>query len=158
MEQREEQSSKLRLNRAKRAHPVFYDSFFHAQEKALGRASVLFPDHPKDDPYSYKINIVRHPYEEPCIGPVVPPPPPPRRRKTVSGSSRSASIVVAARDSRQGRLRSMRRWDHNDDNSLVASPGHIPFSEIRAPNVYGKKPFGYDFLKHPLWKFGSNKP
>jgi hypothetical protein len=148
MEERVEQSNEVRVKTSKKAAPVFFDSFFHVQEKAMGRTSVLFPPHPKDDPYSYRINISKNPYQEPCIGPL-PPPPPPFKTWKKRGVVKS---IRQSQEEKNSTPRAIKRWDHRGDGAIHVPEGRKSFSETLAPKTYQSSPFGYEFLKHPLWK------
>lgn len=157
-EQQFHQTDKARTRTRKKSKPVFYDQFFHAQERALGKESVRFPADPKDDPYCFRLNISNTPYDKKAIGPVQPALPP--QRQPVKPLARPTTAVrrllkehiphtvappsAAARGMRVSKSRSGPRLE---DVELIVRT-RKSYAEKKVPSLYGKQPFGYDFLKN----------
>jgi hypothetical protein len=137
--ERHEKSDKIRMNKPKKVRPVFYDSFFHSEQDCKGKMFPLFPNDVGDDPYSYGINIRKHPYGEPPI-PARAVAPPPRSHWTRSSLGHGPSLPTPS----PRRFNPVVLWEPLEDPNLP--PPQPSYSERRVPIVYGQQPFSLSFI------------
>jgi hypothetical protein len=137
--ERKEQSEKVRSKRPKKARPVFYDGFFHSEADARGRSSVLFPEHPGDDPYSYGINIRRNPYGKKPVPPRAVLDPPEGRWTSASLGDGPSTRTPASK-----KFQPVLPWDGLERPDVP--PGRQSYSERLAPILYARQPFSLSFI------------